>query len=258
MNHIQANFRSLRALFFILALLTGFSVQSNEPILIGKGRFVPLYGLEKDQKDIEIKSFYLDPSPITNQQFLDFIKSHPEWRPKKISPLLADQDYLKHWMDDGPPPSLMNAPVVFVSWFAANEYCISQKGRLPTVFEWEYVANTNKNEKELLTWYSTPMRESDIQSVGRGRPNAWGIYDMHGMIWEWTHDFNGVFVTGDNRQDSDDLKNLFCGFGSFASRDKTNYVAYGRYALRNSLKANYTLMSLGFRCAYSMKDAPRD
>ena len=77
---------------------------------------------------------------------------------------------------------------------------------------------------------------------------------MHGVVWEWVYDFNSSFVTGDNRQDKDKLKDLFCGAGGEGAQDRINYAAFMRYALRSSLKASYKLMNLGFRCAYDEKN----
>ena len=82
----------------------------------------------------------------------------------------------------------------------------------------------------------------------------WGVYDMHGLVWEWVEDFNSVFVSGDNRRDGEDLKNMFCGAGSFSAEDKANYAAFMRYALRSSLKGAYTTENLGFRCAYNLSN----
>ena len=44
-------------------------------------------------------------------------------------------------------------------------------------------------------------------------------------------------------------RNLFCAGGSVGATDVSNYAAYMRYAFRASLKANYAVANLGFRCA---------
>lgn len=103
--------------------------------------------------------------------------------------------------------------------------------------------------KKILEWYSKPASEN-LRKVGEGKPNFFGVYDLHGLIWEWTEDFNSVFVTADNRQDKDQLKALFCGATGLGA-DRLNYSAFMRYALRNSLRGHYTLPNLGFRCAYA-------
>ncbi len=235
------------------------SAQSNIP----GGDFTPQYGVSKPSDTVHVKPFLLDQTPVTNGQFDRFIQLHREWNPETVSSLLADNKYLKHWSKKGdrlcPKNGTDNIPVTNVSWYAANEYCVSQGKRLPTVFEWEFAALASESKADaskdaqflqrLLTWYSKPSRGEALSEVGKGDPNFWGIHDLHGLIWEWTADFNSVFVGGDNRRDAEELKNLFCGAGSTSSTDKANYAAYMRYALRNSLQARFTMETLGFRCA---------
>jgi formylglycine-generating enzyme required for sulfatase activity len=72
---------------------------------------------------------------------------------------------------------------------------------------------------------------------------------MHGLVWEWTADFNSIFLSGESRKDKDTDKNLFCGSASINATDLMNYAAFMRYAFRGSLKASYTTKNLGFRCA---------
>lgn len=240
-------------------LIFGFLVQS---VPISGGNFTPFYGLEKDQKSVSVSPFRMDKYPVTHHDFFEFTRAHKEWQPGSPSLLLADKEYLKNWKGRKSSRKIKNVPVTYVSWFAAQEYCVARGGRLPTVLEWEYVAAASETKKDasqnkefiekLLQWYSKPVQEGKISEVGKTKPNVWGVYDLHGVIWEWTYDFNSVFVTGDNRQDKDKLKNLFCGFGAEGAQNRSNYAAFMRYALRNSLKGNYTMMNLGFRCAYPL------
>ena len=229
------------------------------PVIIESGRFTPLYGGKPDGSAIQVTRFAIDRYPVTNREFMSFLEAHPEWQPARISPLYADAHYLHHFSDS----LKMNesAPVVNVSWFAARAFCREQGGRLPTVLEWEYVGAADEKNldasrdptfvQKLLAWYSAPARPLD--AVGKNTPNIHGIYDLHGLVWEWTEDFNSVFVSGDNRRDADATKNLFCAGGAVSANDRANYAAFMRYALRNSVRGNFTLNNLGFRCAYSME-----
>ena len=71
---------------------------------------------------------------------------------------------------------------------------------------------------------------------------------MHGLVWEWSLDFNSVLISGESRKDVDDDSKLFCGSAAIGVTDLMNYAAFMRYALRGSLNAKYALKTLGFRC----------
>lgn len=256
-----------RVLLILLLGVMGANslVDINSRAKIKEGEFTPFYSASEKITKVKVSSFLIDKTPVTNENFNRFISAHQEWNRESVSSLLSDRNYLKHWPEDGQLTSEMkNAPVINVSWFASLAYCESKGGRLPTVHEWEYVAAASGSEKnasrdpefvqQLLTWYASPSRSVVDTPVGKSPPNVWGVYNMHGLVWEWVEDFNSVFVSGDNRRDGEDLKNMFCGAGSFSAEDKANYAAFMRYALRSSLKGNYTTENLGFRCAYNLSN----
>ena len=80
--------------------------------------------------------------PVTNGDYVDFVRTHPEWQRGKAPGTLADSHYLQHWA--GPlelgPQARADQPVTHVSWFAARAYCDSHQARLPRWIEWEFVA----------------------------------------------------------------------------------------------------------------------
>jgi len=75
--------------------------------------------------------------------------------------------------------------------------------------------------------------------IGAGRANYFGLHDLHELVWEWVADFNTAMVTGDAHGDS----------GSQDAKDPTPYPAFLRFGFCSSLKADYTVHNLGFRCA---------
>ncbi|ENV6340244.1 SUMF1/EgtB/PvdO family nonheme iron enzyme, partial [Neisseria gonorrhoeae] len=69
-------------------------------------------------------------------------------------------------------------------------------------------------------------------------------YDMHGLIWEWTEDFNSSLLSSGNAN-----AQMFCSGASVGASDSSNYAAFLRYGIRTSLQSKYVLHNLGFRCA---------
>ena len=256
----------LPALVFVLLAFSGLALAAGAGdcrvdegmALIPSGRYAPLFRAETDLKEIAVEAFLLDVLPVTNGEFLEFVRVNPKWRRSEVKRLFADRDYLKLWSSNLEPGSITNAPVVFVSWFAAKAYAQWKGKRLPTTAEWEYAALASPRRadgendpafmNELRHWYATPAPPS-LPLVGKQRPNLYGLHDMHGLVWEWVADFNTAMVTGDARGDTGLDRQLFCGSGSEGSKDRDNFPAYMRYGFRSSLKANYAVHNLGFRCA---------
>lgn len=228
--------------------------------ILPAGLYRPLLRGEKDAREVPVQSFALDILPVTNAEFLEFVRSQPRWRRSQVKRLFADENYLKAWADDLNPGDHLptNAPVTYVSWFAAKAFAAWRGKRLPTVAEWEYAAaasptrpdggNDAEFKKQVIAWYATPS-PATVPRVGAGRANFFGIHDLHGGVWEWVADFNTAMVTGDARGDGGLERQLFCGSGAAGAKDTGDYPAFMRYGFRSSLKAHYTVHNLGFRCA---------
>jgi len=235
--------------------------QSNMVSIKG-GSYIPLYG--RDSLKVTITDFQMDVYPVTNEAFLEFVKKKPKWQRSKIKKIFADDNYLAGWETDttlGKNQSL-KAPISSVSWFVANDYCECQEKRLPTIDEWEYAAMANKTMPDartletynqyILSWYEKPKTFNN--EIGSTFKNYWGVYDLHGLVWEWTLDFNSVLVSGESRKDVDNDSNLFCGSAAIGATDLMNYAAFMRYAIRGSVKAKYAMKNLGFRCVKDKKE----
>ena len=253
---------SIAALSFQAAgMLESFGQQPPAKMaLIPDGVYRPLFRAETDPKEIPVKAFALDILPVTNGDFLEFVRENPRWQRSQVKRIFAEESYLKNWAGDLDPGTNAPAsvPVTYVSWFAAKAYATWKGKRLPTVAEWEYAAaasparadgqNDPAFKRQVLEWYSTPAA-AKLSAVGAGRTNFWGVHDLHGLVWEWVADFNTAMATGDGRGGTSLDRQLFCGGGSQGARDVQNYPAFMRYGFRSSLKANYCVHNLGFRCA---------
>jgi formylglycine-generating enzyme len=247
----------------LVLLATLASVCAVEPgmVVVPAGVYRPLFRAENEPAEIAVRPFQLDVLPVTNGEFLEFVRANPRWQRSQVKRLFADETYLSHWAGDldlGPDTAnVARQPVTFVSWFAAKAYAATKGRRLPTTAEWEFAANAGFTQPDgskepeftraLERWYSTPA--ATLPAVGGGRTNLFGLHDLHGLIWEWTSDFNSALVTGDARGDTGLERQLFCAGGSLDTKDRSNYPAFMRAGLRSSLKAAYAIGTLGFRCA---------
>jgi formylglycine-generating enzyme required for sulfatase activity len=236
------------------------AAEDGEMALIPAGIYRPLFRAATEEGQVSVRAFQLDKFPVTTGEFLQFVRANPSWRRSQIKPIFADGDYLKNWSADLEPGTnaSLNAPVTYVSWFAARAYAQWKGKRLATVAEWEYAASAGftrpdgENDagfrSQILRWYTTLGTAPG--PVGASQPNFWGVHALHGWIWEWVLDFNGAMVTGDSRADTGGLeRGLFCGAGAQSARDVANYPAFMRVGFRSSLSATYCIHNLGFRCA---------
>jgi formylglycine-generating enzyme required for sulfatase activity len=222
---------------------------------VPEGRFAPLFGLDVGQTSFPVSAFRLDVRPVSRAQFADFLAQQPRWRRGVAQASLVDERYLHHFTAEHPA-----APVTEVTYFAAQAFCAWRGGRLPTTLEWEYVAAADEKRRDasrerdfverILAWYGRPSRDDDLLQPGSPR-NVYGVEALHGLVWEWTDDFNALFVSGDNRQDGDKNAKFMCGAGATGSARREDYAAFMRYAMRSSLTPRTTLPRLGFRCAYA-------
>ena len=190
-------------LFIGFYLCTNAYGQTQTMALIEAGSYTPIYG--RDATIVKVKNFFMDIYPVTNQQYLQFVKENTKWRKSKVKKLFADGNYLTNWKNDTTLNSKMQmqSPVTNVSWFAANAYCQCQGKRLPTIDEWEYVAMANQKMADarrlksynqyILNWYEAPKTYANL--IGQTFKNYWGVYDLHGLVWEWNADFNSVSAT---------------------------------------------------------------
>ena len=135
---------------------------------------------ERPAHKVEItKPFYLGTYPVTQEQWLAVMGSNP-------SRFKGER-----------------RPVVNVSWNDVQSFLNKLNGgeheyRLPTEAEWEYACRAGTtteysfgDDKSLLGDYAWSWENSEgtAHPVGQKKPNPWGLYDMHGNVWEWVQDW---------------------------------------------------------------------
>ena len=156
-------------------------------------------------------------------------------------------------------------PIIEVSWFGAKKFCerLNEQAnlpegyiyRLPTEAEWEYACragtetkyyNGNK-ETDLAkaSWYYDNSGDQ-THPVGKKEPNAFGLYDMHGNVYEWCEDkwhgnYEGAPKDGSAWTRSDDSRRLLRG-GSWCLSARRC-----RSARRNNISQRDTENNISFR-----------
>ena len=151
---------------------------------------------EKPAHTVQVNAFYMDAHEVTQQAYASLMQKNPS---KSTGP---------------------DKPVEQVDWYHAVLYCnlrslkeglkpcydsttlagdfTADGYRLPTEAEWEYACRAGTREKysfgndparlKVCAWFKDNAGQT-THPVGQKAPNAWGLYDMHGNVAEWCHDF---------------------------------------------------------------------
>jgi formylglycine-generating enzyme required for sulfatase activity len=223
-----------------------------EMVLVPAGPFL----MGPDRRQVHLDGFYIDRTPLTNEQFLTFVET------TGYAPEDENQSrFLMHLRHAVKTRKLAKHPVIFVSWNDARAYASWAGKRLPTEAEWEKAARGTDGRR--YPWgreEPTKLRALFGHRVGTTAPvgsfpqgaSPFGVLDMAGNVLEWCEDTDApaFYLHGPERNprnagDKDSATRVMRG-GSFI-----HSAASLRVTSRTSFEPQYRFASGGFRCARS-------
>ena len=192
----------------------------NEGMVLVKGGTFQMGGDGYTEHRVTVSDFYMGKYEVTHAEYIKFLNqqgvnssgsySGTEYIDMDDSDCAIGYRNGSFYFKGSSYAGTANCPVIEVTWFGAKAYCEWAGGRLPTEAEWEYAcrAGTSSpfNTGSCLSTsqanydgnypYSNcskgTYREKTV-AVGSFSPNAWGLYDMHGNVWEWCSDWYGSY-----------------------------------------------------------------
>ena len=267
-------FSVVLVLFQLLALLHPAKAQAPKEItnsigvklvLIPKGTFMMgspesekgRYENETQHEVTISKDYYLGVYEVTQAQYEKVIGKNPS-----------------HFQGAIVGNENVDLPVENVSWHDAVEFCkklselpeekkAGRVYRLPTEAEWEYACRAGsktaysfEDEEGLLPEYGWFSRNSSnrTHTVGLLEPNAWGLHDMHGNVWEWCSDWYEEYPKGAVSDPTGPKEGSYRVLRGGCWNDE---AAYCRSAFRIRHDPSYRHRDLGFRLALSPSGIPK-
>ncbi|MBZ5674196.1 MAG: formylglycine-generating enzyme family protein [Acidobacteriia bacterium] len=182
------------------------------------------------------KGFWMGQTEITVGAYKRFIAATGGSMP-------PESQWNPQWQDN-------QRPVVNVTWDEAGAFCKWAGGRLPLEAEWEYAARSGSKgqrygELDAVAWYMENGGRKGALAVGQKAPNAWGLYDTLGNVWEWT---TGVYpLTGQN--DGPNLPTAPVGrFMAIRGGSWDDAARLVRISVRGRAETPHRSNSIGARC----------
>lgn len=242
---------------------------------------------ERPRHKIIISAFYMQKTEVTIGALIDFLGS------SDTNYLAPDQRKFTDFQG-GFTGETFSFPAVNISWYSAVRYTnwlskkeqldtcyqfyanssgndsivcdVSKKGyRLPTEAEWEYACRAGSNKAycfgdanldslKAYAWYAD--NSGNITHIGSGKkPNAWGLYDMHGNVWEWcsdVYDENYYSAMGATKPNPTGPAPINNSYRVIRGGSWNNFAVH----LRSAVRFDYTPVNrgndVGFRLAKTM------
>jgi len=195
---------------------------------------------ERPQRDVTVPGFFIGKYQVTQAQWEAVMGKNP-------SSFKGD-------------PAL---PVEIVLWNDAKEFCeklakmTSKAYRLPSEAEWEYACRAGTTgdyagDLDAMAWYSDNSGDK-THPVGQKQVNAFGLYDMHGNVWEWCEDvwhdsYKGAPTDGSAWLSGGDSTNRVLRGGSYV-----NLACDCRSAYRSTYVARLIVDRVGLRVCVSAR-----
>jgi formylglycine-generating enzyme required for sulfatase activity len=252
-----------------------------ETVLIPAGTFImgspttePERYDDEVQHQVTLSAFRLSTYLITNAQYAGFLNEKGIGADGLYASGAYPTERLIYENDDKgliwngtqwqPVSGKDKHPVVYVTWYGAAEFADYVGGRLPTEAEWEYAcragsitpfntgrclssSEANYNGNYPYAGCSEGAYVRTTTPVGSYKPNAWGLYDMHGNVWEWCADWYGAYATNPQTNPTGPAtgaRRVFRGGCCY------NGARICRSAFRNNYYPHNFYFSYGFRVAF--------
>lgn len=162
---------------------------------------------ERPAHKVRILPFFMQSRAVTNLEFSRFVSAtgyQTDAQRRRAAWGYSDGSYQEveglNWTAYANGRS--NHPVVLVSWNDANAYALWSGQRLPTEAEWEFAARGGLSDAtypwgdeppdgKRCNFGNTPDELPSTTEVGSFAPNAYGLFDMVGNVWQWCSDWYG-------------------------------------------------------------------
>jgi len=228
----------LQILLLIIAVLVGDSfAQTENMVLIPAGEFQMGSKAAEDETPhtVHLSAFTIDKFEVTQEQFEKVMGNNPSDFHGK------------------------NLPVEQVTWYEARDYCKAVGKRLPTEAEWEKAARAGTDTVYYwgdtingdYAWYWDNSKRWS-HPVGSRKPNAYGLHDMSGNVWEWIADYyeDIYYQSSPKKNPQGPFTSKYRVIRGGSWRDLSGFL--------RTTRRNYDLPAgrfnhIGFRCAQSVK-----